>query len=140
MVVVCPRGHALARFKRVHPARLDGEKYVAFEKRLVIRREVDRFLRDHGVRPEAAFEFDSIENIKKAVEVGTGVALLPEPTIRQEVNAGSLVGLRLDGARLVRPLGIIHCRQQHLGTAALAFIDLLRHNGSRLKRNGHRPV
>lgn len=140
MVVACPRGHPLARFKRISPARLDGERFVAFDKRLVIRREVDRFLREHGVRPEAAFEFDSIENIKKAVEVGTGVALLPEPTVRQEVRAGSLVGLRLDGARLVRPLGIIHCRQQHLGPAARAFIDLLRHNGSRLKRNGHRPV
>jgi DNA-binding transcriptional LysR family regulator len=140
MVVVCPRGHALARFKRINPARLDGEKFVAFDKRLVIRREVDRFLRDHGVKTEAVFEFDSIENIKKAVEVGTGVALLPEPTIREEVNAGSLLGLRLDGARFVRPLGIIHCRQQKLGSAARAFIDLLRHNGSNQERNGHRPA
>ena len=123
-------GHSLARFKRINPARLDGEKYVAFDKRLVIRREVDRFLRDHGVRTDVAFEFDSIENIKKAVEVGTGFALLPEPTIRQEVQAGTLLGLRLDGARMVRPLGIIHRRQHKLGSAALAFIDLLRHDGA----------
>ena len=139
MVVVCPRGHRLARYKRVNPARLSGEKFVAFDRKLVIRREVDRFLRDHGVRTEAVFEFDSIENIKKAVEVGTGVALLPEPTIRQEVESGALLGLRLDRARFVRPLGIIHCRQHPPGTAALAFIDLLRHNGRRPERNG-RPA
>ena len=48
MVVVCAPGHSLARFKRSNPVRLVGEKYVAFDKRLVIRREVDRFLRDHG--------------------------------------------------------------------------------------------
>ena len=129
-------GSGRACFK---PARLSGEKFVAFDRRLVIRREVDRFLRDHGVRTEAVFEFDSIENIKKAVELGTGVALLPEPTIRQEVTAGSLLGLRLDRARFVRPLGIIHCRQQRLGSTALAFIALLRNNGSGPHRNG-RPA
>jgi DNA-binding transcriptional LysR family regulator len=137
MVVVCPPGHSLARYKHINPSRLDGEKLVAFDKGLVIRREVDRFLRDHSVRTDVAFEFDNIENIKKAVEVGTGVALLPEPTIRQEVQAGTLLSLRLDGARLVRPLGIIHRRQHKLGSATLAFIDLLRANATSPERNGH---
>lgn len=137
MVVVCAPGHSLARFKRISPGRLDGEKYVAFDRRLVIRREVDRFLRDHDVKTDAVFEFDSIENIKKAVEVGTGVALLPEPTIRQEVQAGTLLCLRLDGARMVRPLGIIQRRQHTLGSAAKAFIDLLRPKTKSPERNGH---
>src|SRR6185436_18879856 len=98
MVVVCAPKHPLARFKRISPARLNGEKHVALDKRLVIRREVDRFLRESGVRADVAYEFDSIENVKKAVEVGAGFALLPEPTIRQEVKAGTLLGLRLEGA------------------------------------------
>ena len=140
MVVACAPGHSLARFKPITPARLEGETYVAFYKKLVIRREVDRFLRDHGVRADVAFEFDSIENIKKAIEVGSGVALLPEPTIRQEVRAGTFLSLRLDGARMVRPLGIIHRRQYELGSATLAFIDLLRHGGSGRERNGHQSA
>jgi DNA-binding transcriptional LysR family regulator len=139
MVVVFAPSHALARFKRINPARLNGEKYVAFDKKLVIRNKVDRFLRGHGVRTDVAFEFDSIENIKKAVEVGTGFALLPEPTIRQELRAGTLLGLRLQGARMVRPLGIIHRRQHQLGSAPLAFIDLLRNNAIGVGRNGDRP-
>lgn len=137
MVVVFAPGHALARFKRITPARLNGEKYVAFDRRLVIRRKVDRFLRDLGVRTDIAYEFDSIENIKKAVEVGTGFALLPEPTIRQELQAGTLLSLRLDGARMVRPLGIIHRRQHKLGSATRAFLNLLRTNGTSPRRSGH---
>ena len=140
MVVVFAPSHALARFQRMNPARLNGEKYVAFDKRLVIRNKVDRFLRGHGVRTDVAFEFDSIENIKKAVEVGTGFALLPEPTIRQELQAGTLLSLRLDGARMVRPLGIIHRRQHKLGSATQAFINLLRDNGTRPGHNGHHPA
>ena len=139
MVVACAPKHPLARFKRINPARLNGEKHVALDKKLVIRREVDRFLRASGVRTDVACEFDSIENIKKAVEVGAGFALLPEPTIRQEVRAGTLLGLRLEGAGMVRPLGIIHRRQHKLGAAALAFIDLLRADGTGPERNGHRP-
>jgi len=140
MVVACAPGHSLARFKRISPARLDGEKHVAFDKKLVIRREVDRFLRDHGARTDVAFEFDNIENIKKAVEVGAGFALLPDPTIRQEVQAGTLLSLRLHGARMVRPLGIIHRRQHKLGSATLAFIDLLRANGNISERSRHQSA
>lgn len=137
MVVVVPVGHPLARFRRISPSRLNGEKYVAFDKQLEIRRKVDRFLRDQGVDADAVFTFDSIENIKKAVEVGTGFALLPEPTIRQELKAGTLVSLRLDGARMVRPLGIIHCRHQKLSSAAVAFIALLRNGATGTSCNGH---
>src|SRR5262249_43866137 len=135
MVVVCAPGHPLARGRSVRPIRLEGEKYVAFDRGLVIRREVDRFLREHGVTVEVVFEFDNIENIKKAVEVGAGVALLPEPTLRQELQAGTLVALRLEGGRMVRPIGIIHRRQQ-LGSAALGFIDLLCANGTGHNGNG----
>jgi DNA-binding transcriptional LysR family regulator len=140
MVVVIAPGHALARFNRISPARLNGEKHVAFDKRLVIRNKVDRFLRGQAVKTDVAFEFDNIENIKKAVEVGTGFALLPEPTIRQELRAGTLLSRRLQGARMVRTLGIIHRRQHRLGSAALAFIDLLRDSATGSGRRGDRPA
>ena len=129
MVLACRPDHPLARLASVAPARLAGETYVAFVKGLVIRREVDRFLREQGVAVATAAEFDNIENIKKGVEVGAGVALLPEPTIRLEVRAGTLKSVPLAGCRLVRPLGIIHRRQHKLGGAALHFLELLREVG-----------
>ena len=125
----CP-SHPLARLKSVPPVRLDGEKYVAFDKGLVIHREVDRFLRQHGATVDVQFEFDNIENIKKAIAIGAGVALLPAPTLRQELEAGTLRARPLEGGGLVRPLGIIHRRQTRLGHAALGLIDLLRENGT----------
>src|SRR6516225_2778121 len=104
MVLACPPSHPLANVKNVKPVQLEGLDYVAFDKDLVIRREVDRFWREHGVSPRVTLEFDNIENIKKAVEVSAGVALLPEPTLRREVQGGSLVAVPLAGCRLVRPL------------------------------------
>src|SRR5262249_26328350 len=61
MVLACSPRHPLARNLAVTPAQLDGEKYVGFDKGLVIRREVDRFLRDQGVAVRVTMEFDNIE-------------------------------------------------------------------------------
>jgi DNA-binding transcriptional LysR family regulator len=126
MVLTCAPAHPLAGQRAVRPAQLAGQKYIGFDRDLVIRREVDRFLREHGSTVDVAMEFDNIENIKKAIEVSAGVALLPEPTLRREVRAGTLVAIPLAGCRLVRPLGIIYARQHQLNTTILRFIDLLR--------------
>ncbi len=134
MVLACPPNHPLARQRSIGPAQLDGVKYVGFDKGLTIRREVDRFLREHGAAVDVALEFDNIENIKEAVRVSAGVALLPEPTLRREVEAGTLVAVPLAGAPLVRPLRIIY-RHNKLSTTAQRFVDLLRDTG-RFAGNG----
>jgi DNA-binding transcriptional LysR family regulator len=137
MVLACQPAHPLARQPAVRPAQLAGEKYIAFDKELGIRRQVDRFLRQHEVTVEVELEFDNIENIKKGIEIAGGVALLPEPTLRQEVQAGLLVARPLAGCRFVRPLAIIYRRQNCPSPAAQRFIDLLLDNGPSNGRHQH---
>jgi DNA-binding transcriptional LysR family regulator len=129
MVLACPPDHPLASLASVAPARLNGVKFVAFVKGLVIRRVVDRFLREQGVAVDAAAQFDTIENIKEGVKVGAGVSLLPAPTIRLEVRAGTLKAVPLAGCRFVRAIGVIRRRRHKLGCAALQFLELLREVG-----------
>jgi DNA-binding transcriptional LysR family regulator len=135
MVLACHPDHPLARYKAVRPEQLAGEKYIGFDKDLGIRRQVDRFLRQQGVSVEVALEFDNIENIKKGIEIAGGVALLPEPTLRQEVESGLLVARPLADCRFVRPLAIIYRRQSRPSLAAQRFIDLLRTDGSPATRH-----
>jgi DNA-binding transcriptional LysR family regulator len=130
MVLACAPTHPLANQSVVRPAQLHGQKYIGFSKELVIRREVDRYLRRNKVAVEITAESDTIENIKQAVEVSTAVALLPEPTFRREVQTGTLVAVPLAGRRFVRPLGILHRRQIKLGTLPLRFIELLQNSGT----------
>lgn len=130
MVLACAPSHLLARCRQVRPGQLTGMKYIGFDKELVIRREVDRFLREQGVSVEMVMEFDNIENIKKAIEIGAGIALLPEPTLRREVQAGTLMSVPLSGCQLMRPLGIIHSRHHRLNAIIRRFLDLLRDGAS----------
>jgi DNA-binding transcriptional LysR family regulator len=136
MMVVCAPTHSLARLEAVQPRRLDSEKFVAFENGLAIRREVDHFLRRYEVGVEVVQEFDNIECIKRGIEVGSGIGILPEPTVRREVEAGTLRAIRLRGCRFSRPLGIIHRRHQQLSGAARGFVSLLR-GGASESANGH---
>jgi DNA-binding transcriptional LysR family regulator len=126
MVLACSPQHSLAALRSVKLPQLAGEKFVGFDRELTIRREVDRLLREQEVSVEVVMEFDNIENIKKAVEIGAGLAILPEPTFRREVEAGTLAAIPLTGSRLARPLGIIYSRHHRLNTTILRFIDLLR--------------
>jgi DNA-binding transcriptional LysR family regulator len=125
MILTCSPRHPLAQKLAVKPKDLTGQKYIHFDRELVIRRMVDRFFREQGVVVEVALEFDNIENIKPALALGAGVALLPEPTVRREVKARTLAAIPLYGCRLTRPLGVIQRRRQRLGSAARLFLDLL---------------
>lgn len=126
MMLVCSPVHGLASLQAVSMESLMGEKYVHFTRDLLIRKKVDQFLREQGVPVEVVHEFDNIESIKKDVELGSGVALLPEPSVRREVQALTLVARPLQGLRMMRPVGIIHRRQNKLSGTAQRFIALLR--------------
>jgi DNA-binding transcriptional LysR family regulator len=138
MVLACAPSHPLAqRPQGVAVKELAAQNYVHFDRNLVIRRQVDRFLKDQGVGVEVVLEFDNIENIKQAVTIGAGVALLPEPTLRREVKARTLVAVPLLNSVFTRPLGIIHRRRPRLYGAARCFLDLLlEENAGPARRNG----
>ncbi len=130
MVLVCSPIHRLAGRDRVQLEELAGENVIGFDPDLTIRHEIDRVLAEHGVEVHVAMEFDNIETIKRAVEIDAGLALLPEPTVRREVEAGSLVAVPLTSDELVRPLGIIHRRGKELGITTRRFIELLQSEGT----------
>lgn len=140
MVLVCSPKHPLASRLALPMNELDGLAYVHFDKNLIVRRRVDRFLREQGVSVDVVAEFDSIENIKQAVSIGAGVALLPEPTIRREVKARTLVSVPLFGCDFTRPLAIVHRRGQRLGAAAKRFMDLLLEPEAGHQRRNGTPV
>ena len=136
MVLVCHPQHRLAGQKKVALKQLAGEKFVGFDHDLTIRRKIDQFLKQHGVAVAVALEFDNVEAIKRAVEIASGISILPWPTLEQEVRSGSLVAVPLTPGGLVRPLGIIHRRGRKLYPTTARFVELLQTAGD---GNGSRP-
>jgi DNA-binding transcriptional LysR family regulator len=127
MVLAVPPGHRFADRAEILPEEIAGERFVAFDDGLPIRRAIDRFFRQYSIVTEIALEFDNIENIKRAVEIGSGVAILPEPTMQSEQKSGSLVSVRIknDSEPLVRPLAIIHRKNRALSPVGQRFLQRL---------------
>src|SRR5258708_24923815 len=70
-------------------------------------------------------EFDNIETIKRAVEIGQGVAIVPLSTVEHETARGSLKMLEFVEGTFTRPLAIIYKRGRELSPAVRKFVEVL---------------
>ena len=134
VVVVAPQ-HPFAKRKSVRVAELDGEALVGFTSELRMRHEIDRWLKQVKVSVNVVHAFDNIENIKRAVEVGSGLGLLPVPTVRREVEFGSLVAVELEDVDWVRRLDIVYRRTKPFTTAISRFLELLHQDPETFSRS-----
>lgn len=126
MVFVCHPSHRLASRATISAADLEGENFVGFDPDLPIRKAIDRSLKAHHSHVNIVMEFDNIETMKQAIEIGAGVSILPEPTVRQAVSGKRLVAIPLTMTELVRPVGIIYRRHRALPPTVQKFIELLK--------------
>ena len=125
IVVVVPPEHSLAKRDWLKAEELEGENLVGFTADLQMRTETDKWLKQAKGHVNVVHAFDNIENIKRAVEVGSGIALLPVPTVRREAELGSLVAIPLEDVTWFRRLALIHKRTKPFTTAITRFLELL---------------
>lgn len=125
MVLVCPPGHPLAQRRSLALRELAGASFVAFDRDLKIRREIDRAMKQRHVAVRIASEFDNIETIKQALEVSRAITILPTSSIEKDVQRGTLVKVKIDDIDLRRPVGIIHKKRKRLTRTAEQFIASL---------------
>jgi DNA-binding transcriptional LysR family regulator len=131
MVLATAPDHPLARKAAeiqgaIAPGELEGLDFISFDEDLPIRREIDRFLRDRGVTVNILKHFDNLRMIMEAVAQRMGVSILPARLMREEIRQRRLASIRIAGAELYRPLGIIHRKRKRFHQVAQAFLDLLR--------------
>ncbi len=125
MAVVCPPRHRLAGYPVVVPSELQDEPFVGFDADLPIRQHIDRFLARHRAPVSVAMTFDNIESIKRAVEAGSGIAILPLPTVERERKMGTLRVVPFSVPAPFRPLGLVHRRGRQAGSALERFVAFL---------------
>ncbi len=126
MVVAASPYHPLAEKSEVRPEDLEGLDFVGFDEDLPIRRDIDRFLREHHVQVNLTLHFDNLQMIKEAVAHGEGVSIMPARIMEEEVKQGRLVPIPISSLRLYRPVGIVHRRKKRFHRAGQAFLELLR--------------
>jgi DNA-binding transcriptional LysR family regulator len=70
-------------------------------------------------------ELPSLEAIKKFVQIGNGVALVPKLTVESELEAGTLVAVEVPELQVERKLRLVHRKQAALSHAAREFLRVV---------------
>ena len=75
----------------------------------------------------ALMAYDNIETLKNLVEIGSGVSLVPEDTVRREAQEGQLAAIPLVRQDVFqRPAGLLVKNSKVRRMAVRAFVEAMR--------------
>lgn len=125
LVVIAPPGHPLAGCSRIPLQDLAEYPFIIREAGSGTRSAAERFFSKAGVSLQTSMEMSSHEAIKHAVRAGMGLGIASLHTIREELTAGHLVILAVQGLPIQRHWYLVHRQGKRLSAAAQAFRDFL---------------
>lgn len=125
LVCVVGQKHALAGAAKVSIQRLGREVFTAHNVPSPLRQKVIQAFKRHKTPLKMDVELPSLEAIKRFVERGNGVALVPKLTVERELETGSLVGIAVPELHVERKLRLVYRRQAALSHAGRAFVRVV---------------
>jgi LysR family transcriptional regulator, transcriptional activator of the cysJI operon len=123
LMVVMPPTHPLASKAKVAMSAVAALPFIAFDREAPTRKGIDRLFRDKGFELHPTMEMDNVETIKRAVELGLGVSVLPMPTVQHELATGTLVAKPFAEGSYTRPIGILVRKGKYLARSSQAVLD-----------------
>jgi DNA-binding transcriptional LysR family regulator len=124
LVAIAPLGHRFEAMERVRPKEFVGETLVVYNRTSQTFRIVERFLLEAGVFPSFGMEISDLEAVKKMVEVGLGVAVVANWTVKREIRDGTLVARPLGPNGLYRTWGLVRRASETPTASQRSFIAI----------------
>jgi DNA-binding transcriptional LysR family regulator len=118
--------HPLATKPIVSVRELGAEAFIAHNVRSPYRDKVIKAFQKHRTPLNISMEMPTLEAIKRLVEQGMGVALMPRLAAQTEIERKQLVGLQVREMKLERRLHLIYRKNATLSHAAKAFLRVAR--------------
>ena len=126
LVLACSPKHPLAAQSHIDIHKLQFERFISFEEGVPTRVWIDGIFQRYNIVIRPVMEFDNVETVKKAVEINSGVSILPRPAMLQELAMGTIKAIEFENERFVRPTGIIVRRDRVMSQETRYLIELLR--------------
>lgn len=121
LVVVAPRGHALAGRAALTLADIQGERFILREKGSGTRMAATQHFTAQGWVPQVRLELGSNEAIKQAVAGGLGIAVLSRHALAADPAQEGLALLPVQGFPIHAHWYIVRLRGKQLSPIARAF-------------------
>ncbi len=129
-VLACPVGHPLAGRRRIALRELSAYPLLLLDHTTGTRAHLERALQRLPAPPRVVMEMSSVEVLKRLVELGFGLSIVPAIATADEVARNALAVVSLQGLGRPRRAAIITSTAGPLSHAARAFIEVARHVGS----------
>lgn len=126
LVLLVRPGHALAGRKHITMEEMGQQSVIAHNDPSPARERVLRLYEQRHAPLNICLSLPSLDGIKRAVEMGLGVALLPRRCAQGEIARGQLVEVQVPDFRSPRELRLVHRRDGTLSHAARAFLATAR--------------
>ena len=126
LVLLVHPGHRLARRKRVSIEEVGREVVIAHNDPSPARERVLRLYERRHAPINIQISLPSLDGIKRAVEMGTGVAVLPRRCALTEIERGDLVAIHVPGLSGQRVVRFVFRKTGELSRAATTFLELVR--------------
>ena len=124
-VLICPPDHVLGKRRRIGLKQLAEYPFLVLEQGSTSRQLLDEVFQREGLALQVEMTLGGIEIIKRYVEIGLGIALVPEVAVEAEVAAGKVHTIQVNGLAK-RQIGLIEHRGRRRSPAVEAFLALLR--------------
>ena len=126
LVMLAHPKHPLAKRKRVSIGEVGREVVIAHNDPSPTRDRVLRLYERKHAPINIQISLPSLDGIKRAVEMGVGVAVLPRRCALTEIERGDLVAVKVPELEARRTVRFVFRRTGELSHAASAFLDLVR--------------
>jgi len=126
LTLIVAADHPFAGRSIVSVKELGAETFIAHNAPSPYRQKVLETFDKQKTKLNIAVELPSLEAIKRLVERGVGVALVPKLSAQSEIACGQLVGIAVKEMKLERKLNIVYRRNSELSYAAQAFLKIAR--------------
>ncbi|HZG53955.1 MAG TPA: LysR family transcriptional regulator [Pyrinomonadaceae bacterium] len=128
LIAIAHPGHPLAHKRVISAFELAGQKLILGERGGNTRRLIDGFFAEAGLHPVVAMELSRLTSIKRMVESGMGVGIVPVRSASEEIAAGRLVRWWIEGAQINSELGFARLSGGYQSPVTQTFVNLCRAN------------
>ena len=125
LVLIVGGHHPLAGGKSVVLEQIKEEPFIAFDQGIPTREATDRFFQEKGISLDLRMTNDNIFTLKKAVEAGIGVSIVPSDAVEEEIRQGRLSRLKIRDIDSRRPLALLKLKKCQLSKPAEVFVERL---------------
>lgn len=132
LVLLVPPAHPLAGRGDITMEEMGRQTIIAHNDPSPAREQVLRLYEQRHAPLNIRMSLPSLDGIKRAVEMGLGVALLPRRCAQGEIARGQLIEVQVPELRSPREIRFVYRRDGDLSHAAKAFLDVARKHTKRV--------